>query len=443
MNGLKRLSIWGLCLLLTFVGSTVSAATTMEQIHDLYQQGRIDEAYKLANQYLPEGEGNPEFDFLYGRIAIDSGDLSLGVFALERVLMVKPSHHFAQLELARGYYLLGQADRAKEEFEQVLEANPSAAIRSKIAEYLKAVKVKQSAYKTTTTAYSEFTLGYDTNINSASGDATFVSPTLGTGTLSDDSLANGSIFGDLEIGGFVSKPVAEGRFLFSGIDFGQRVNADGSEYDLSSLKLQGGFNLVEGDRQLRLSLAAQHLAMDYDSYRSMGYVTADGQYLLSPTLRLNAYLQGGAIGYTDLENRDVYTFGAGIGLTHALNTRSKPVMSAMFFVGHDEPMTINQTSKELADKNSVGLLLKNTLTMTNGDLLDFSMMVQSSSYYGEDSVFLVKREDDYFKFSAGYTRQINSDWKLKLEVSHSQLNSNIPIYEYDRTEVSMGVRYEY
>ena len=443
MNRYKQLYVWGLLLVLTLFGTIAYAATTLEQIEDHYRQGRIEEAYKLANQYLPEGEGDPAFDYLYGIIAIDSGDLSMGVFALERVLMVKPTHHFAQLELARGYYLLGQADRAKEEFEQVLEANPSAAIRSKIAQYLKAVKVKQSAYQTTVNAYSEFTLGYDTNINSASSEATFTTPTLGTGTLSEESLSEDSPFGEIEVGALVNKPIAEGRFLFSGVDLSQRVHTRGDDYDLTSLKLHGGYRLTESDRSLRFSANLQHLGLEYDFYRTTAYLTADGQYLLSPNTRVNGYLQGGVIAYDKLDSRDVYTMSAGVGLAHALNTRSKPIFSALLYVGQDEPMESNQTSKEVAEKENIGLILSNRFSLSNGGQMDFSVLWQNSDYQGVDSVFLVKRSDDYFKMSIGYTHQLSNDWKLKVAASQSRLSSNISLYEYDRSEFSVGVRYEY
>ena len=65
----------GLCIALLSSGITF-AACKLQLIESLYRQGKTQQAYQLANQYLPIAEGEPAFDFLYGQIAIDSGDIS-------------------------------------------------------------------------------------------------------------------------------------------------------------------------------------------------------------------------------------------------------------------------------------------------------------------------------------------------------------------------------
>ena len=443
MSGRKFSLVWALCLALMLGNGIAVAAPDLQLIESLYHQGKVQEAYKLANQYLPVGEGDPKFDYLYGRIAIDSGDVSLGVFALERVLLFKPNHHYARLELARGYFILGQADRAKAEFDEVLAADPSQAIRDKIAQYLKAVRSKQSAYKTSKSGYAEFTFGLDTNINSASSIDTFTAPTLGTGVLSEDSLSQRSMFGEVGLGGLATHPIAEGRFLFAAADLHQRVNQESNEFDTGTLDIRGGLSMVEGDKQLRLTAAAQKMTLDYSEYRELANLTLDGQFAASPEVRLNGYVQGGAISYPNLDNRDVYTGSVGFGVTKQTNWRFKPQFSAMAFLGVDDPMKSNAVSKELAEKESAGLSFKGTYQIREHSLLDLTFLWQNSQYQEIDSVFLVKREDDFTKLGIGYTREINNDWKLKLEFSHSELRSNISIYEYERDQVSVGFRYEY
>jgi len=305
------------------------------------------------------------------------------------------------------------------------------------------VRLKQSAYKTATSAYAQFTVGYDTNMNSASSEKTFTTPTLGTGTFTEDSLAKEAAFGEISLGGRVTHPIAKGRYLFTGIDLDQRVNDDGKEFDLGSVDIRGGINMVEGDKQLRLTAAGQHLELDYRSYRDQANLTADASYMMSRSLRLNGYLQGGVISYPNLDNRDAYTGSVGLGITRFTKWRFKPSFSAMVFLGKDDPMDSNATSKELADKESIGISLKSRLKLNKGSALDLSLLWQNTSYQGEDSVFLVKRDDDFYKLSVGYTYKINNDWKLKLDASHSRLDSNISINEYERNQVSVSLRYEF
>ena len=72
----------------------------------------------LADQVLDRA-GNPDFDYLLGIAALDSGHGERAVFALERVLAVQPSNALARAEIARAYLFIGEKDTARREFENV------------------------------------------------------------------------------------------------------------------------------------------------------------------------------------------------------------------------------------------------------------------------------------------------------------------------------------
>src|SRR4051812_37658779 len=96
-------------------------AATADDVKALIDQGKAADAYALGKQH-PEELGNPAFDFYYGVAAIDAGHAGEGVLALERYITNFPDNQQARLELARGYFVLGDDARAREEFDVVLKA---------------------------------------------------------------------------------------------------------------------------------------------------------------------------------------------------------------------------------------------------------------------------------------------------------------------------------
>jgi len=100
-----------------------ATASPKDQIKLLIEQGNPSAAYAFAKKH-PESLGDPEFDFFFGVAAIDSGSAGEGVLALERYLANFPLDLQGRLELARGYFVLGELARAREEFTEVLKTVP-------------------------------------------------------------------------------------------------------------------------------------------------------------------------------------------------------------------------------------------------------------------------------------------------------------------------------
>ena len=59
----------------------------------------------LGNQL----SGQPEYDYLLGVAALDSGRIDEAIIAFERVLALIPNHAGAQMDIARAYYAAATA----------------------------------------------------------------------------------------------------------------------------------------------------------------------------------------------------------------------------------------------------------------------------------------------------------------------------------------------
>ncbi|MCK4706246.1 MAG: calcium-binding protein, partial [Gammaproteobacteria bacterium] len=163
-----------LIILTMFYSNNALAEIDINRLKQLFDSGNSQQAYDYAMTELLTSEGDPVFDYYYGASAIDVGQSNEGIYALERVLVSQPNNHAARLELARGYFTLQEYDRARAEFKLVLSINPPDGVREKIYAYLDTIRLQESRYQSTSTAYIELGYGTDSNINSGPDNPTII-----------------------------------------------------------------------------------------------------------------------------------------------------------------------------------------------------------------------------------------------------------------------------
>jgi len=127
--------------------------------------------------------GDPLFDYFYGVAATETGHVSMGVLALERVLLNDPNNDLVRLELARAYYAQGEYQRAKDEFLAVKKIQPPAGVVSTINVYLDDIKAKEGQYKTVYGVFVELGMGFNNNVNAATAVNNIILPYIGPITL--------------------------------------------------------------------------------------------------------------------------------------------------------------------------------------------------------------------------------------------------------------------
>ena len=151
-------------LVLGMVGGVALAhAGPADEMKSLLEQNQAKAAYALGKSQSGN-IGDPLFDFYFGIAAIDAGVPGEGVLALERYLLVAPDNRDARFHVARGYYVLGEDQQAREEFVALLDGASSAEAEV-LNRYLDAIRARESRYTPTAGFYAEMGAGWDTNIN--------------------------------------------------------------------------------------------------------------------------------------------------------------------------------------------------------------------------------------------------------------------------------------
>jgi len=97
-------------------------------------------AYKLLAPLQSQRAGDPDYDYLLGVAALDLGKNTEAVFALERVLAVRPDNAPARAQIARAYFALKETDTARREFENGKQQQVPPEVRQTIERYLDAIR---------------------------------------------------------------------------------------------------------------------------------------------------------------------------------------------------------------------------------------------------------------------------------------------------------------
>ena len=137
---------------------------------------------------------NLDVVFAYADVSARLGDFEAAVSALERMLLFNPNLPRVQLELGGLYFRMGSYDLARAYFDKAAAANPPAAVRRRIDEYLAALDKAQSRHHVA--GYLFFGGQYQTDANVAPSSPLISSP-IGPVLLGNQfsKQGSGSVFG--------------------------------------------------------------------------------------------------------------------------------------------------------------------------------------------------------------------------------------------------------
>ncbi|MDA8109226.1 MAG: hypothetical protein M0015_11425 [Betaproteobacteria bacterium] len=437
-----RMRGWAVgALLCALWASGAIGATPAEEVKSLVDANRMAEAYAYGLQHR-EAFGEPSFDFYFGIAAVDTGHAGEGVLALERYILRYPDNVSARLQLARGYFILGQDARAREEFEALRKLSPPPDIAATIDRYLDAIRLRETRYTLSTGLYIEAGVGTDSNVNGGVADANITLPALGPVIVAQAGTKQSDTFTLLGLGGYVSNPIAPGIALYGNGEASLKSNSKQSnrQYDLGNYALGGGVSMLREKNLYRLGVSTTLLELGSSRFLSTTGLQVQWQRQLSELQAFTLGAQTARLDYPGANSpRNADFVGVTAGYRRLFSYAWQPILSAELSAGHQRSLA----SRPDLVPNTWGGRIGVSFTPAPKWGVSADYLYQKSNYEGSDVILGVTREDRYEAYDAAVSYLYTRHLSFRGELTSARNRSNIELYSFPRDIVLFKVRYEF
>jgi outer membrane protein len=428
------------------LAAALAAATTVafadaltDRARQFLRNQQHKQAYDLLLPQEPNRAGDPEFDYLLGIAAIDAGDPERGIFALERVLAVQPNNHVARAEIARAYLAVGEKEAARREFETVRRQQIPEDARASIDRYLSAIA---AADVTQVRGYLEAGFGYDGNVNSATARDQIAIPSLG-GLVFNITSGNRRTDHFLQFGGGMNftRKLSPAFAVIGGASGNAKNNVDEGQFDTYNIEGSLGGRLTSGKEAFTVALQAQEFGVDFTQYRQAAGVIAQWQHNYHERRQATVFAQFTDLNYPTQQIRDAERGVLGIAYGTTVGSGDyAPVIFTSVYGGQEREKAdgVPHLGHDLA-----GIRIGGQMRMGTGWGIFANAAYERRLYGGIEPLFLVRREDRQYDVSAGISYLITSATTLVTQLSHTKNDSNVVLNAFDRTMLSLLVRYNF
>ncbi len=429
----------------------------------LIKNGKPAEAYTVLEPFEFERSGEVRFDYLLGISALDSGKPDKATLAFERVLTVDPNFAGARLDMARAYYQLGDLPRAKTEFEEVLKQNPPEVARITIVKYLDAIAAYERVKQTRVSAYVEGVAGHDSNIANSSTQTFSFSPNSPWSGLFPNNqlppaakLAGG--YEGVNAGSEISHSLNENWGIYAGADLRQHGNMSQTAYD--SISTDGRVGVMYGEEKnvYKLTLTGGQAYTANSMRRDSKGVNGEWQHVFSAANQLSAFVQYGqnrAAGFpptspaTDARiegNTNQTVLGA--GWVHML-ADAKQALFGSVYAGREQDVApvislgLPNGGRTDGEKRFEGFRIGGQAAIA--EQLDgiASLGLQSANYGRLNNLIMAYRSEKLYDLTVAANWRVDKLWTVKPQIAFSRKESNIALYSFDRTDVSLTIRRDF
>jgi len=425
-------------LLMSSFSSVAQTQSPFDTLQRQVTNGQYEEAYKLGKT-MPSAQSDPHFNFLFGVAAINIGRTPEGILALERHLVSVPGNDRARLDLARGYFELGDYVRARSEFEFVLRYNPPKDVRDNIERYLNSMQTRDAvSLKASTQLYLEVGVGTDSNVNAGTYNSQITLPT-GPVVLADTTSREISSPTYTQAGaGQWVKRVAPAFAVFGGGDFNRKQNPSASVFNTFNASLNTGFSILSGAILYKVTVADSVMFVDNKRYRGALSATGEAQYGYGDGLIFNGALQYSEQSYIASNSiRDSKSVTYGAGLQKLFSAPWRPALGVQ--LSRIEEQNLNKRDDLNRNTNTMQISLAVTPVEKLGLLMGVS--TQQSGFGAADIAFATVRRDRLRLIDLSAHYALSRNWGIRGEIQWTQNNSNQDLYSFNRKYVMLKSRY--
>lgn len=433
------------------VGMVVAAALALHSMSALADEltdkakglltaGKASEAYQLLEPAEAKRAGEVDYDLLLGVSALEVGQNTRAVFALERVLAMEPNNVRARAEIARAYLALGETKTAAQEFETVQRQGIPADVSMTIDRYIADARRVGDVNATLITGYVEGTIGYDSNLNAGPSKSSLAIPSLGNApfVLGKDTKSNSDSFAAMGGGVNVRTPLGDGYVLLGGVSGSARGNFSQQQFDTQNADMNVGITKTVDKDVFTLMATAGVYYLDNDRYRNYTGLTGQWQRNLDARNQIGAFVQYSDLHYPTIETQDADRWVAGMSYAHLYRDGVMAFASA-YYVG-ERPQ---ENHVDYLGFDGLGIRAGGRMNLDSQTTLFGGATYEYRDYNKQNPLFLSTRRDNQYGLLFGATRFFTKEWSVTPQLTWTVNDSNTSINNYHRELVSVTVRREF
>lgn len=439
MQGMRRIGTLMLVLFMFQAGGVRADALT-DQATLLLDAGKGVEAYRLLEPEEAARAGEPLFDFLFGLAALESGQNTRAVFALERVLAMEPDNVRARAEIARAYLALGETETALQEFQTVKSQGVPADVSMTIDRYIASVRRGRNEMGRSLTAYVEASVGYDTNVNVGPNRNSVLIPGFGNlpFKLSRDSKANEDGFATLGAGANLRQPLGNGFALLAGVSATSRGNFGKQQFDTYNGELNLGISHTLDQNVFTVMLQEGVFYVDDSRFRNHSGITGQWQRNLDARNQVSVFGQYTELRYAEQDVRDADRWVAGAGYAHLF--REGMVAYGSIYGLQEKPQ---QRGVDWLGFSGWGGRIGGRMNYDASTVLFAGASYEYRSHKADDPSFRRERRDDQYNLLLGASHHFMPQWSLTPQLNLTYNKSNVALSQYHRSLFSVTLRREF
>jgi tetratricopeptide (TPR) repeat protein len=410
----------------------------------LSRSDRNAEAYELLVAAEDTYIGTIAFDYALGRAALDAGRPDKATLAFARVLALEPAHAGARIDMGRAYLALGDFARAQATFRSLLARDPPREIRAQLLAFLELANSSAgpavASGGVSAQGYLAAVAGNSSNVNQSPSQSSIFVPALGSDfRLADQNVRKPDSFSGIMGGVDFSQPL-DGTYTFVfGGEFQERRNFREFDFDLAGVNLYVGLAAVMARHAWRIQRQAGRDYLGGSPSRDFDAFAFDYVGLIGGPTQILASAQGGRLRHVPEEIRifDANYVTLGAGASHRIDERS--TVFAMFLTGNQNDVGGSPSG----DRRSLGLRSGGETALGPRVKLAGTVVAERGRYNAFDTGFQTERHDLRWGIEAGIQYALQPSLSLRFGVSHVDQRSNIPIYEYSKSEWLLMLRRDF
>ena len=432
-------------LLLALSAHSHAQDAVLDRARQLIDQKQFAAAFALLDPLEEKRAGEPEYDFLLGIAAIDAGQLTRAVFALERVLAARPDDARARAEIARAYFIMGEGENAKREFAAVKAQKPPAEVVSTIDRFLATLDIRGDRPPTDRegfTGFIEAGTGHDSNANSATSTGSIAIPlfpgaifNLGAG-----STSRSDTFLTLAAGLNGRKFLSPTMTLFGTASVDQRINSTVDRADTGSLNGTLGVSWDKDGHEVSLAAQGQTFEVDNTRFRNSFGAILQWKHNFSALDQITSYVQRTRLWYPAQRTRDADRTALGVALAHAFDHPAAPVVFLSGYGGSEDERSpgVPQFGHRFA-----GGRIGGQFEISKGLALSANLTFEDRRYGGPDPLFLVNRKDKDYGLRLAMPWDVAPLWVLTPQLTFNDNRSNVATSDYTRKQLFVTLRRDF